>query len=156
MAKRYWLMKSEPDVFSIDDLRNRPAQTEPWDGVRNYQARNFMRDEMRPGDGVFFYHSNCAEPAIVGLAEVAGKPRPDETAFDPNSPYYDPKSDRHNPRWFLVDVKWKETFSRQLPLSEIKDDQQLQSMLIARRGNRLSITPVSAAEAKVIQARCRG
>lgn len=148
-------MKSEPDVFSIDDLRSRPGQIEPWDGVRNYQARNYMRDEMQPGDGIFFYHSNCAEPAIVGLAEVAGRPRPDETAADPDSPYHDPKSSAANPRWYLIDVKWKATFRRHLPLNEIKADPQLKSMLVARRGNRLSITPVTDAEAKVILARCR-
>lgn len=156
MAKRYWLLKSEPDEFSIEDLRNRRNQTEPWNGVRNYQARNFIRDEIRPGDGVFFYHSNCEEPGIVGLAQVVGGPRPDETAFDPRSPYFDPKSSPDNPRWYLVDVRWKATFQRQLPLSEIREDPVLKSMLVARRGNRLSVTPVTDAEAKAILARCKG
>ncbi len=148
-------MKSEPDVFSIDDLRCRPDRTEPWDGVRNYQARNFMRDEMRVGDHVFFYHSNCAEPGIVGLAEVASPARPDETAFDPASDYFDARSDRANPRWFLVDIKWKRTFSTPLLLADIKAHPKLaSSMLVARRGNRLSITPVSEDEAQVILGHC--
>ena len=103
----YWLMKSEPDAFGIDDLRSRPRKTEPWDGVRNYQARNFMRDDMKKGDLIFFYHSNCKVPGIVGIAEVASAPYPDPTQFDPDSKYFDPKSDPDDPRWILVDVKYK-------------------------------------------------
>lgn len=145
-AKRYWLMKSEPETFSIDDLKARPKRTEPWDGVRNYQARNFMRDEMSVGDAVLFYHSNCAEPGVVGLAEVASKPYPDPTAFDRKSDYFDPKSDPESPRWFLVDVRWKAKFKRTVSLQELKGIPELKEMRILQRGNRLSITPVSKAE----------
>ena len=142
----HWLMKSEPDVFSIDDLKARPKQTEPWDGVRNYQARNFMRDAMRVGDPVLFYHSNCDEPGVAGLAEVVSKPYPDPTAFDKKSKYFDPKSDPENPRWFLVEVKWKARFKRTVSLQEMKSVPALKDMRILQRGNRLSITPVTKAE----------
>ena len=138
-----WLMKSEPDVFSFDDLRTRPGQTEPWNGVRNYQARNFMRDDMRPGDLVLFYHSNCAEPGVVGLAEIASGARVDETQFDAKSDYHDPKSTRANPRWMLVDVRWKADFRRIVPLRTLKSDPALDGLLAVRPGNRLSITPVT-------------
>ncbi len=141
----YWLMKSEPDGFGIDDLKSRPNQTEPWDGVRNYQARNFMRDEMKKGDSIFFYHSNCKVPGIVGMAEVASTPYPDPTQFDPDSKYFDPKSDPDNPRWILVDVKYRRHFSRVVSLQEIKDHAEaLGDFALTRRGNRLSIMPVSA------------
>lgn len=143
---RHWLMKSEPETFSINDLRERPGKKEPWDGVRNYQARNFMRDEMRPGDRVLFYHSNCAEPGVTGLAEVAGGPYPDPTAFDRKSKYFDPKSDPDNPRWFLVEVKWKATFPEVVPLRVMKEIAALKDMRVLQRGNRLSITPVTKAE----------
>ncbi len=147
----YWLMKSEPDECSIDDLAAAPKQTVPWFGVRNYQARNFMRDAMRPGDGVLFYHSSCAEPGVAGLAEVCSASYPDETQFDPKSPYFDAKSTRENPRWLLVDV----TLRRKTPLLTLKrmrELPQLQSMLLLRPGNRLSITPVTEAEWKAVLA----
>ncbi len=145
----YWLMKSEPDEFSIDDLVRAPKKTTPWFGVRNYQARNYMRDAMRPGDGVLFYHSSCEVPGIAGLAEVAGAPHPDGTQFDPRSPYFDPKSTRQNPRWILVDVKLVRK-TRLLPLEELRAHAPLADMVILRRGNRLSVTPVTAAEWKHI------
>lgn len=142
---RYWLMKSEPNEFGLDDLKQRPKQTEPWDGVRNYQARNFMRDEMRMGDPVFFYHSNCKEPAIVGIAEVASQAYPDPTAFDPEDPHYDPKSDPDNPRWYLVDIRFKRELERPLTLKTIKAHAgNLEGLHLIRRGNRLSVMPVSA------------
>ncbi len=141
----YWLMKSEPDVFGIDDLKARPKQTEPWDGVRNYQARNFMRDDMKVGDRILFYHSNCKPPAVVGIAEVASKPYPDPTQFDPDSKYHDPKSDPDDPRWILVDVKYKRHLKRPIPLQEIKDHADaLEGLQLIKRGNRLSVMPVSA------------
>ena len=140
----HWLMKSEPDAFSIDDLKSRPRKTEPWDGVRNYQARNFMRDDMKKGDLIFFYHSNCKVPGIVGVAEVASKPYPDPTQFDPDSKYHDPKSDPDDPRWILVDVRYKRHFRRVVSLSEIKDHAEaLGDFALIRRGNRLSIMPVT-------------
>jgi predicted RNA-binding protein with PUA-like domain len=139
----YWLMKSEPEEFSIDDLRARPARTEPWDGVRNYQARNMMRDEMRKGDLVFFYHSNCETPGIAGIAKIVGEGYPDPTAFDPEDTHYDPKSDPQSPRWFLVDVKFVRKLKRLIPLSELKSKRALESLALVRRGNRLSIMPVT-------------
>ena len=147
---RYWLMKSEPDVFSLADLKARPGQREPWDGVRNYQARNFMWDAMQKGDTVLFYHSNTNPPGIVGLAEVASDPYPDPTAFDKKSKYYDAKSDPENPRWILVDVRYCETFSRMVTLEAMKAMPALAEMRVLQRGNRLSITPVTAAEFKAI------
>ncbi len=142
---RYWLMKSEPDEASIDHALAAPDRTLPWTGVRNYQARNFMRDDMRIGDGVLFYHSSCAEPGIAGIAEVASACYPDPTQFDPASPYHDPKSAREEPRWLLVDVRaLKKT--RLIPLAELRAHPELEAMQILRRGNRLSITPVSADE----------
>lgn len=142
----YWLMKSEPEVFGIEDLRLRPAQTEPWDGVRNYQARNMMRDAMQIGDRVFFYHSNCAEPGIVGLMEIAKEGYPDPTAFDPEHIHFDPKSDPAKPTWMMVDVRYVETFARTISLKELKTYPELADMVLLRRGNRLSIMPISAAE----------
>ena len=143
MAK--WLMKSEPDVFGIDDLAARPDQTEPWDGVRNYQARNMMRDQMKLGDQVFFYHSNCAEPGIIGIMEVAREGYPDQTAFDPESDHYDPKSEPNRPRWFLVDVRYVRHLKRNIPLSELKQYEAgpLSGMPLVRKGNRLSVMPVT-------------
>lgn len=143
---KHWLMKSEPSVFGIDDLRERPDRTEPWDGVRNYQVRNMMRDEMRPGDTAFFYHSNCAEPGIVGIMEIAGHAYPDPTQFDPENPHCDPKSDPNDPRWLLVDVKFKKKLKRTITLAELKDKPELAGMPLVRRGNRLSVMPVTAAE----------
>jgi len=144
--RRYWLMKSEPDAFSIDDLKR--VGVEPWSGVRNYQARNFMRDGMRIGDGVLFYHSNCAVPGIVGTATVASKAYPDDTQFKPKSPYYDPKSSREEPRWQMVDVAFERKLQRILPLDELKQhgNQLGEEFALIRRGNRLSIFPVSAAQ----------
>jgi predicted RNA-binding protein with PUA-like domain len=140
----YWLMKSEPDTFSIDDLKRK--KHEAWDGVRNYQARNFMRDDMRVGDSVFFYHSNCAEPGIAGLAEVASDAYPDPSQFDPKSKYFDPGSSRDNPRWMLVDVKFVKKLKRVITLDELKDHKALADMRLLRKGNRLSVMPVEAAE----------
>ncbi|MDZ7751757.1 MAG: EVE domain-containing protein [Gammaproteobacteria bacterium] len=150
MAKQYWLMKSEPNEFSIDDLEARPHQTEPWDGVRNYQARNMMRDQMKKGDRIFFYHSNCDVPGITGIAEVAGKSYPDATAFDPEDHHYDPKSDPENPRWYLVDVKFVRKTKRTIPLAELKDHPELADMPLVRRGNRLSVMPVTPEQWKFI------
>ena len=143
---RYWLMKTEPEEFGIDDLARRPRKTEPWDGVRNYQARNMMRDEMKKGDRVFIYHSNCEEPGIVGIAGVAREGYPDPTAFDPEDRHYDPKSDPASPRWYLVDVKFERKLRRTIPLVELKGQAALEGMPLVRRGNRLSVMPVSEAE----------
>ncbi len=138
----YWLMKSEPNEFSIDDLLNRPKKREPWDGVRNYQARNMMRDEMKIGDQIFFYHSNCAEPGIVGIAEVASESYPDATAFDPDDSHYDPKSDPENPRWYLIDVKFVRKLKQTISLKQLKSCTELAEMRLLQRGNRLSVMPV--------------
>ena len=141
---KYWLMKSEPDTFSIDDLKRK--KREAWDGVRNYQARNFMRDDMRMGDSVFFYHSNCAEPGIVGVAEVATDAYPDPSQFDPKSKYFDAASSRDNPRWMLVDVKFVKKLKRTLSLKELQAEPALAEMALVRKGNRLSVMPVGAEE----------
>ena len=141
---RYWLMKSEPEAFSIDDLHNRPAQTEHWDGVRNYQARNMMRDDMKIGDQVFFYHSNCDEPGIVGIAQVVREGYPDFTAFDPDDKHFDPKSNVEKPTWIMVDVQFVRKLSRTISLRELKQQTELAELALLRRGNRLSIMPVSA------------
>jgi predicted RNA-binding protein with PUA-like domain len=151
----FWLMKSEPDEASIDDLAAAPAQTLPWTGVRNYQARNFMRDAMRVGDGVLFYHSSCAEPGIAGLATVAGGLGPDETQFDPASPYFDAKATRAAPRWLKVDVKLLRK-TRLLPLAEMRQAPELATMQVLQRGNRLSITPVAPAEWQAVLKRLGG
>jgi predicted RNA-binding protein with PUA-like domain len=143
---RYWLMKSEPGAFSIDDLASRPGQTEPWDGVRNYQARNMMRDEMKLGDPVFFYHSNCEVPGIVGIARIAREAYPDYTAFDPQHIHFDPGSDPDNPRWLMVDVQFERRLKRTIPLSELKDRPELDGFALVRRGNRLSVMPVTQAQ----------
>lgn len=141
----YWLMKSEPDVFGIDHLKKMPKKTEHWDGVRNYQARNMMRDQMKKGDQVFFYHSNCDEPGIVGIMEVVKEGYPDHTAFDPDAKYYDPKSDPENPRWYMVDVKYKRHLKRNISLRELKEreDPRLDDLPLLRKGNRLSIMPLT-------------
>ena len=148
---RYWLMKSEPSDCSIDDLAAAPRQTVPWYGVRNFQARNFMREEMQVGDGVLFYHSSCPQPGIAGIAQVASTAYPDETQFDPASPYYDEKSKREKPRWYLVDVKLVRK-TRALPLSEMRESPSIASMQVLRRGNRLSITPVTPEEWQAVLA----
>jgi predicted RNA-binding protein with PUA-like domain len=145
MTMQFWLMKSEPADVSIDDALAAPDATVAWTGVRNYQARNFMRDAMRIGDGVLFYHSSCAEPGIAGLAEVCSTAYPDPTQFDAASPYHDDKSDPAAPRWMLVDVRAiKKT--RLIALPELRAEPALADMLLLKKGNRLSITPVSAAE----------
>lgn len=141
----YWLMKSEPDTFSITALQNRPNQIEHWDGVRNYQARNMLRDEMKLGDQVFFYHSNCADPGIVGIMEIVKEGYPDHTAFDQNEDHYDRKSDPNNPTWFMVDVKFVRSFIRTITLTELKECPELDGLILTRRGNRLSTMPISKA-----------
>lgn len=146
---RYWLMKSEPDMFSIGDLAAVPKQTDHWDGVRNYQARNFMR-QMKLGDQAFFYHSNCDEPGVVGIVEIVREGYPDFTAFDSKSPYYDPKSLPENPRWYMVDVRLVRRLKRLIPLNEIKQNTALEDMALVRRGNRLSVMPVTASQWKAI------
>ena len=151
---RYWLMKSEPGECSIDDVAAAPAQTVPWVGVRNYQSRNYMRDEMQPGDGVFFYHSSCPEPGIAGLAEVAGAAYPDATQFEAASPYFDPKSKTDAPRWSHVDVRLTQK-TRLLPLAEMREAPELATMQVLRRGNRLSITPVTAEEWRAVKKRLK-
>jgi predicted RNA-binding protein with PUA-like domain len=145
----YWLMKSEPDEFSIDDLARAAKKTSPWFGVRNYQARNFMRDQMRLGDLAFFYHSSCEVPGIAGIVEIARLAYPDATQFDRKSNYFDPKATRDNPRWFNVEVRLVKK-TRLAPLSELRSYPELAGMQLLQRGNRLSITPVDPAEWKFI------
>ena len=138
---QYWLMKSEPDVFGIDDLKR--VGREPWDGIRNYQARNFMRDRMRVGDKAFFYHSNAEPIGIAGIMRIASEPYPDPTAFDPEAKYYDPKSDPDKPRWQLVDVQFERKLKRVITLAELRTHPELEEMGLLRKGNRLSIMPVA-------------
>ena len=138
---QYWLMKTEPTEYSIDDLKN--DKIEHWDGVRNYQARNMMRDEMKKGDLAFMYHSNCDEIGIVGIMTISRESYVDHTAFDKKDKHFDPKSDPDNPRWFMVDVKYKRKLKRTIPLSELKQHKILEELQLLRRGNRLSIMPVS-------------
>jgi predicted RNA-binding protein with PUA-like domain len=149
MLMQYWLMKSEPDEVSIDDVMASPDQTTPWFGVRNYQARNFMRDQMQDGDGVLFYHSSCPEPGIAGLAVIVGGPYPDATQFDAKSKYHDPKATQEQPRWISVDVKGTRK-TRLLPLTELRTIPALEDMVVLQKGSRLSITPVTAAQWKTI------
>ena len=148
----YWLMKSEPSTFSIDDLAGSPRKTTHWDGVRNFQARNFMRDEMRRGDLAFFYHSNCEEPGIVGIVKVVKTGYPDFTAFDPADKHYDPASDPAKPRWYMVDVQFQRKLEHAITLAALREHaaRGLKGLALLRRGNRLSITPVSAAHWKFI------
>ena len=143
---KYWLFKSEPEEFGIDDLIKMPRKTEHWDGVRNYQARNMMRDEMKKGDQGFFYHSNCKEPGIVGIMEIVKEGYPDFTAFDKKDKHYDPKSDPDDPRWFMVDVKYVRKFKESITLNDLKEEKSLADMPLVRRGNRLSVMPVSKKE----------
>ncbi|HVZ42753.1 MAG TPA: EVE domain-containing protein [Ramlibacter sp.] len=145
----YWLMKSEPDEVSVDDALAAPRSTVPWTGVRNYQARNYMRDQMRVGDGVLFYHSSCEEPGIVGIAKVASTPYPDPTQFDRKSKYYDAKATKEEPRWMLVDVKVEKKIPN-ITLTELRSRPELADMIVLKRGNRLSITPVEAKHWKAI------
>lgn len=149
---QYWLMKSEPDTFSIDDLKSCDKGTEHWDGVRNYQARNMMRDRMKKGDKVFFYHSACKVPGIAGIANVVKEAYPDHTAQNPESTYYDPKASPEKPCWFMVDVKYERKLKRLIPLSELKENPALDGMQLLRKGNRLSIMPVSEEEWRLILA----
>jgi len=148
--KSYWLFKSEPNVFSIDDLKKRPKQIEPWNGVRNYQVRNMMRDQIKVGDLAFFYHSSCEPPGIVGIMEIVRGAYPDPTAWDKKSQYYDPKGSPEKPLWLMVDVKFVEKFPCMITLEELKNNSALKEMPVVRRGNRLSITPVTEKEWNVI------
>jgi len=141
-----WLFKSEPDVFGIDDLAARPGRTEPWDGVRNYQARNFLRDQVQRGDEVFFYHSSCPRPGVAGIARIARAAYPDPTALDPASPYFDPRSTPENNRWVAVDVQLVRKLARIIPLAEIRSAASARGLALLNRGNRLSIMPVTAAQ----------
>lgn len=142
---RYWLLKTEPDVFSFADLKARPKKTEPWNGVRNYQARNYMRDEMKVGDLAFIYHSSCAEPGIAGVAKVSRAAYADPTQFDPQSEYYDAGSKVDAPRWLMMDVKYAAEVPHFVHLAALREEPALADLLILRRGNRLSITPVEVA-----------
>jgi len=150
MAMRYWLLKSEPDVFSFDHLKERPKKTEPWNGVRNYQARNYMRDDMSVGDLGLFYHSSCDEPGVAGIVKITKEAYPDPTQFDPASEYFDEGSKREEPRWLMVDVSWHADVPEYVHLAQLREDPKLADLLILRRGNRLSITPVEAAHFKHI------
>lgn len=144
---KYWLMKSEPDVFGIEHLKQQAQQRHHWDGVRNYQARNMMRDQMQVGDLIFFYHSSCAEPGIAGIAEVVKAGYPDHTALDPTSTYFDPKSTAENPRWFMVDVKYQRQFRHIISLKQLKEHAlELDGLALLQKGSRLSIMPVTPAQ----------
>jgi len=143
MAVKYWLFKSEPDVFSIDHLKKTPRQTHHWDGVRNYQARNYLRDEVKLGDMVIFYHSSCELVGAAGVCEVVKEAYPDHTQFDAKSEYYDPKATKENPRWMMVDVKWVESFPTTFPLKEMRELKELEDMTLMKRGNRLSLFPIT-------------
>lgn len=149
---RYWLMKSEPSSFSLEDLKACPQQTTMWDGVRNYQARNFLRDEFKRGDQAFFYHSSCAEPGIVAIVEVVKEAHPDPTALDPENHHYDPRAQPDSPRWFVVDVTLKRALRRTIGLAELKAHEKLAGMRLLAPGNRLSVMPVSAEEWRYILA----
>jgi predicted RNA-binding protein with PUA-like domain len=150
--RNHWLFKSEPDAFGYDDLEARPGKTEPWDGVRNYQARNFMRDDAKVGDLVLFYHSRCDPPHVAGIAEVASEPYPDPTQFDPDSKYFDPKSTPEEPRWFLVDVRAVRKLERPVSLAELKANPALSEMVVTQKGSRLSIQPVREDEYREVLA----
>ena len=146
----YWLMKSEPDAFGIDDLAALPDQTDHWDGVRNYQARNMMRDQMKVGDKIFLYHSSCKVPGVAGIMSVTREGYPDHTAFDPAAKYFDAKSSPDNPRWYMVDVRLERKLSRLIPLQELKQHPALADMQLLKKGNRLSIMPVEAVHWQLI------
>jgi len=149
---RYWLMKTEPSVFSFEDLRKRPCSTDHWEGVRNYQARNYMKDEMRKGDNVLFYHSNCEVPGVVGIAVISREAYPDFFSWDRTSRYYDPKSTPENPRWFMVDVTWERAFRHIVTLKDLKSEPKLKSMKVLQKGQRLSIMPVTKEEFDIVSA----
>ncbi len=139
---RHWLLKTEPDVFSFEDLKKRPKKTEPWNGVRNYQVRNMFRDDMKVGDLGFIYHSSCEVPGVAGVVRIASAARPDPTQFDPDSEYYDKGSKKEEPRWLLVDVTWEKDFTKFVPLEDLRAEPRLADLITLRRGNRLSVTPV--------------
>ena len=147
---KYWLLKSEPDVFSLEDLKNCPNQTENWDGIRNYQARNLMRDEIQVGDRAFFYHSRQAEPAIVGTVKVVREAYPDHTSWNLTSKYFDEKSSPENPRWLMVDVQFEKEFLRPVTLKELRSIPELKEMFLLRKGMRLSVQPVTKEEFQLI------
>ena len=147
---KYWLMKSEPDAYSIEDLAAQKKKTDHWDGIRNYQARNFIRDDMATRDLAFFYHSNCESPAVVGIIKIVSSAYPDHTAFDPTEKYYDPKSDPDNPRWFMIDVQLVKRFRNKVTLVEIRSESKLKNMKLVQKGNRLSILPLTEREWKHI------
>jgi predicted RNA-binding protein with PUA-like domain len=153
---QYWLFKTEPDAFSIDDLIAMPNQTEHWDGIRNYQARNFLRDEVKLGDHVFIYHSSCKDVGIVGVAEVVKEGYVDHTQFDPESKYFDPKSPKDKPRWMMVDIQFKQKFSKILPLKTIKNMPEITDIGLVKKGGRLSIMPVQQTEFECLLSRCQG
>jgi predicted RNA-binding protein with PUA-like domain len=148
---RYWLMKTEPAVFSFDDLQKRPRATDHWEGVRNYQARNYMK-EMMKGDGVLFYHSNCETPGVVGIAEISREAYPDFFSWDPKSRYYDPKSTPDSPRWFMVDVTRRKAFKKTVTLKELKAKPELSNMKVLQKGQRLSVMPVTREEFDIVSA----
>ena len=148
---KYWLMKTEPTVFSFDDLKEKPRSTDHWEGVRNYQARNYMK-EMKKGDRMLFYHSNGEEPGIVGIAEITAEAYPDFFSWDPKSRYYDPRSTPENPRWYMVDVTWKKAFKKIVTLKELKADPQLRTMKVLQKGQRLSVMPVTDEEFEIVSA----
>ena len=147
---KFWLMKSEPETYSIDDLRSMKDRTDHWDGVRNYQARNLMRDAMKVGDRVLFYHSNCPVPGVVGLAKVVREGYPDFTAWDPKSNYYDPKSNEENPRWYMVDIQFVSEFDRCVSLKELRTVEELEGMKLLQKGQRLSVQPVEEREFTIV------
>ena len=150
MAKRYWLFKNEPGCFSIDDLKRAPNQTAEWEGVRNYQARNFLRDDVKVGDSVFFYYSNAKPSGVAGICKVVKAGYPDLTALDPESKYFDPKSAQGSPRWYMVDVKLVRKFAEVIPLATLKKTPGLEKMMVNQRGSRLSIQPVTEKEWKIV------
>lgn len=147
---RYWLLKSEPDVFGFDHLKKRPRKTEPWNGVRNYQARNYMRDDMNVGDLGLFYHSSCPQPGVAGVVKITREAYPDPTQFDPKSEYFDPTARREEPRWMMVDVTWEADLPSFVDLEQLRNEPELEGLLILRKGNRLSITPVEEKHFKKI------
>ena len=146
----YWLLKSEPDVFSFENLKTRPRQTEPWSGVRSFQARNFMKNDMKVGDLALFYHSSCPQPGVAGVMRIASQPYPDPTQFTPSDEYFDPKASREKPIWFLVDVTWEKDIKHPVGLNRMRCAPALADMITLRKGNRLSITPVTALEFKAV------
>lgn len=151
MAK-FWIFKTEPGTFSIDDFKKAPKSVEPWDGIRNYQVRNFIRDDMKKGDMVLIYHSSCKPPGVAGVAKIVKEAYPDHTAFDKKSKYYDPKSDHKNPRWLMVDLKFIKKFKNFIPLNDLKEHEKLEELVLLKRGNRLSIMPIEEDEFNYIRA----